>query len=150
MIVDLKEYPAWLEEYCTLCAKEWSTEKDPLKLEQKIQNKVRRIQTNENDQLIIALGYIEDHTLIGFISLFHYDGDERRDLTPWYATMYVKEEYRGCGYSKKLHQAILEEAKRRGYHSIYLKSDLENYYEKFGATFMEVLKNGERLYQIKL
>ena len=39
MIVDLKEYPAWLEEYCTLCAKEWSTEKDPLKLEQKIQTK---------------------------------------------------------------------------------------------------------------
>ena len=43
MIVDLKEYPAWLEEYCTLCAKEWSTEKDPLKLEQKIQNKVKII-----------------------------------------------------------------------------------------------------------
>lgn len=150
MIVDLKKYPVWLEEYCTLCAKEWSTEKDPLKLEQKIQNKVKRIQTNESDQLIIALGYIEDHTLIGFISLFHYDGDERRDLTPWYATMYVKEEYRGCGCSKKLHQAILEEAKRREYHSIYLKSELENYYEKFGATFMEVLKNGERLYQIKL
>ena len=43
-----------------------------------------------------------------------------------------------------------KETKRRGYHSVYLKSDLENYYEKFGATFMEVLKNGERLYQIKL
>lgn len=31
--------------------------------------------------------------LIGFISIFPTDGNERKDLSPWYATMYVKEQY---------------------------------------------------------
>ena len=49
------------------------------------------------------------------------DGEERKDLTPWYATMYVKKEYRGKGYSKLLNDAILKEANNLGYNKIYLK-----------------------------
>lgn len=60
--------------------------------------------------------------------------------------MFVKEEYRGKGYSKILNDAILKEAKKRGFKRIYLKTDLVNYYEKFGAKYLENLKNGEKLY----
>ena len=88
--------------------------------------------------------------MIGFISLFKYDGEERTELTPWYATMYVKEAYRGKGYSKLLNNAILKEAKRLGYNKVYLKSDLNNYYEKFGAKYIETLTNGEKLFYIDL
>lgn len=93
---------------------------------------------------------IENNTLIGFISIFPTDGEERKDLSPWYATMYVKEEYRGKGYSKILNNAILEEARRRGIQRIYLKTDLANYYEKFGAKYIENLSNGEKLYCIDI
>ena len=64
--------------------------------------------------------------------------------------MYVKKEYRGLGYSKILNDAILKEAKRRGFKKIYLKSELKNYYEKFGAKYMDDLQNGEKLYYIDL
>ena len=64
--------------------------------------------------------------------------------------MYVKKEYRGKGYSKILNDAVLEEAKKLGYDKIYLKSDLVNYYEKFGAKYIEKLNNGENLYFIEL
>ena len=64
--------------------------------------------------------------------------------------MYVKEEYRGNGYSKILNDAILKEAKDRGFNKIYLKTDLINYYEKFGAKYIEDLANGEKLYYIQL
>ena len=47
------------------------------------------------DKVITILGMLENNKLVGFISLFKYDGEERRDLTPWYATMYVKKEFRG-------------------------------------------------------
>jgi len=67
-------------------------------------------------------------------------------LSPWYATMYVKEKYRGKGYSKILNDAILAEARKRSISKLYLKTDLENYYEKFGAKFLEVLSTGEKLY----
>ena len=33
---------------------------------------------------------------------------------------------------------------------LYLKTDLENYYEKFGAKYIENLSNGEKLYCIDI
>ena len=67
------------------------------------------------------------YNLIGFISIFPEDREEEKNLTPWYATMYVKEEYRNNGYSRILNDAILKEAKNRGFSTLYLKTDLENY-----------------------
>lgn len=64
--------------------------------------------------------------------------------------MYVKEEFRGKGYSKILNNAILEESKKRGFKKLYLKTDLINYYEKFGAIFLTTLNSGENLYYFDL
>jgi len=64
--------------------------------------------------------------------------------------MYIKEEYRGKGYSKILNKAILEEAKKRKIERIYLKNNLKNYYEKFGANYLEKLENGEKIYYFEL
>ncbi len=64
--------------------------------------------------------------------------------------MYVKEEYRGMGYSRLLNNAILDEAKKLGYNRVYLKTDLVNYYEKFKAKYLEKLSNGEKLYYFEL
>ena len=72
------------------------------------------------------------------------------ELTPWYATMYVKEKYRNNGYSRILNDAILKEARNRKITKIYLKTNLQNYYEKFGAIFVKKLKSGERLYKFEL
>ncbi len=55
---------------------------------------------------------IDEDKLIGFISIFPNDCEECMELTPWYATMYVKEIYRRKGYSKILNDAILKEAKK--------------------------------------
>ena len=49
-----------------------------------------------------------------------------------------------------LHNAIIEEAKKRRIHKLYLKTTLNNYYEKFGAIFLENLENGEKLYYFSL
>lgn len=64
--------------------------------------------------------------------------------------MYVKKEYRGRGYSRILNDALLEKSKRLGYTKVYLKSNLINYYEKFGAIYIKKLENGESLYYIDL
>jgi len=111
---------------------------------------MERMLSPDYDKLITALGLVDNETLIGFISLFKKDGEERQDLTPWYATMYVKKEFRGKGYSKLLNDTLLKEAKKLGYNKVYLKSDLNNYYEKFGAEYLEDLKSGEKLYSIDL
>ena len=137
-----------LTEYIRLCSLEWGTKKTQEELKKYINEKKKRILTE--DKVISVLGLIVDKTMIGFISLFKYDGEYRRDLSPWYATMYVKQKYRGKGYSKVLNDAILNEARSLGYNKIYLKSKLENYYEKFGAIFIEKLNEDEKLYYIPL
>lgn len=145
-IINLKANKEYLYEYVNYCLLEWGKDKvleDPnLYVEQKIKKIIYF------DDVISVLGLIDQNKLIGFISLLKHDGNERKDLTPWYATMYVKAEYRNKGYSKILNEAIIKEAKKIGYNRIYLKSNLINYYEKFGAIYMHDLECGEKLYYI--
>lgn len=148
-IINIKDDINYLKEYFLLCHKTWGLYKTKEELDIYINEKVNKVLTNNYDKLISVLGLVESE-LIGFISLFKYDGDERKDLTPWYATMYVKDKYRGSGYSKILNNAILKEAKSLGYNKVYLKTNLINYYEKFGAKYIETLNNGEKLYFIEL
>lgn len=137
-----------LEEYAKICQVTWGKKKTDEELKTYIKEKVKRIL--EEDKVISILGLLDNDKLIGFISLFKYDGDEMKNLTPWYATMYVKKEYRNKGYSKILNDAILNEAKKKGFDRIYLKSNLVNYYEKFGAKYIKTLSNKEKLYYIDL
>ncbi len=147
-IINIKDNEKYLEEYIELCSLEWGTKKSKEQMIEYIKNKKDKI-INE-DKVISILGLINDKVLIGFISLFKYDGDYRKDLSPWYATMYVRNNYRGNGYSKILNDAIINEAKRLGYNKLYLKTNLSNYYEKFGFIYLEELDNGENLYYINL
>ena len=147
-IVSIKENDRFLTEYIKLCSYEWGDKKNKEQLEKYITEKKEKIL--KEDKVISVLGLIDNDKMLGFISLFKYDGDERKDLSPWYATMYVKKEYRGLGYSKLLHDSILKEAYRLGYSRIYLKSNLVNYYEKFGAKFLEKMTTDKNLYYFEV
>ena len=149
-IYDIREKQEYLEEVVTLTRLEWGNKNDSKEeFEIKVKEKINNIKNAFDNPYFAKLILLDDNNLVGFISLFEKDG-EREDLKPWYATMFVKKEYRGKGYSKILNDAILKEAKRRGFKRVYLKSDLINYYEKFGAIYMEDLSNGEKLYCIDI
>ena len=145
-IYNLKEKPEYLKEVALLEMKEWAEDKNIT--DERLNNKIEHIIERFDNKYFCKLILLDEKDLIGFISMFPEDMDERPDLKPWYATMYVKEEYRKKGYSKILNDAILDEAYNRGFDKLYLKSTLENYYEKFGAIFMEKI-NDEKLYYIK-
>lgn len=145
-ILDKMEF---LEEVVTLEHDEWADDKESDRLN-RIKHKIEKVRKNLSKDNFCKLILVDNNTLVGFISIFPSDCDECEDLTPWYATMYVKKEYRGKGYSKILNDAILEEAKRRNYTEIFLKTDLINYYDKFGAVFIRNLSNGEKLYKFDL
>ena len=36
--------------------------------------------------------------------------------------------------------------KKKKINRLYLKTTLDNYYEKLGAKFLEILENGEKIY----
>lgn len=145
-IKNIKTNKKYLEEYALICKVTWGEKISDEKLKTYVENKVKNILLKDN--VISILGLIDNDKLIGFISLFKQDGNKMSYLTPWYATMYVKKEYRGNNYSKILNDAILKEAKDLGYDKVYLKTTLKNYYEKFGAKYIKNLDNEEKLYYI--
>ena len=147
-IYNIKDKMEHLKEVSELTVKEWGKYSSQNEFNTKVKKKIEKIKNclDRNDYCKLIL--LNNNLLIGFISIFPTDGDERKDLSPWYATMYVKKEYRNLGYSKILNTAILKEAKKRGFSKLYLKTDLNNYYEKFGAIYMEKLNNGEKLHYI--
>ena len=150
-IYNIRDKREYLREVATLTQIEWGNSNlSKNKLQEKINKKIEKIEKLLDNPYYCKLVLIDNNELIGFISIFPTDGDEKKDLSPWYSTMYVKSKYRGNGYSKILNNAILEEAKKRKIKRLYLKTKLENYYEKFGAKYIEDLSNGEKLYIMEL
>ena len=148
-IYNLQNKLEYLDEVARLEYEEWAENKEENK-EDRIERKKEKICNMFTDKSFCKLILLDKDNLIGFISLFPNDCEEEKYLIPWYATMYVKKEYRNHGYSRILNDAILREAKKRGFSTIYLKTDLENYYEKFGAIFIKKLTTNESLYKFKL
>ena len=130
-IYNISERLEYLDEICSLTVEEWGRYNSEAEFELKVSKTKKKILDNLTDKYYCKLILLDGDKLVGFISIFPTDCDERCDLSPWYATMYVKKEYRGKGYSKVLNDAILDEAKRRGFSKIYLKSNLINYYNLF-------------------
>ena len=150
-IYNIKDKQEYLREVAILTQLEWGKNNlSKEEFENKVDKKIEKIKNSFEKKDYCKLILLEDNKLVGFISIFPTDGEERKDLSPWYATMYVKKEFRGKGYSKILNSAILEEAKKRKIKRLYLKTELNNYYEKFGAKFIEILSNGEKLYYIDI
>ena len=52
--------------------------------------------------------------------------------------------------AKEEADAILKEAIKLGYKKVYLKTELDNYYEKFGAKYIKKLNKFEKLYCFEL
>lgn len=148
-IYNLRDKLEYLDEVANLEYEEWADNKEENKQE-RIERKKEKICNMFINKFFCKLILIDNNKLIGFISIFPKDCEEEKELTPWYATMYVKEEYRNNGYSRILNDAILKEAKDRGFTTLYLKTNLENYYEKFGAVFVKQLKSGEYLYKFTI
>ena len=147
-IINILNNNELLKEYIYLCFLEWGSKKPTKEMNQYLNEKLNKI--HNSDKVISILGLIDNDKMLGFISLLKYDGDECQELTPWYATNYIKEEYRGKGYSKLLNDAIIKEATKLGFDRVYLKTSLINYYEKLGAKYLKTLSNGEKLYYIEL
>ncbi len=143
-IYDLKDKQEYIREFAKICKLEWGSPTNDL--ESYLDSKVDKIKKMFNNPYYCTLILLDNDVLIGFISIFPNDEESRQDLYPWYATMYVKEEFRGHHYSKILNDAIIKEAKKRHIKRLYLKTSLKNYYEKFGAKYLDKLNDKENIY----
>ncbi|MCM3620106.1 GNAT family N-acetyltransferase [Sutcliffiella horikoshii] len=75
---------------------------------------------------------VEDGKIIGTYAILRNDLNSRQDLCPWLACLYVAEEHRGKGIGEKLLNHGLSVVAEKGYENLYLTTDIENYYERYG------------------
>ncbi|MFJ8063547.1 GNAT family N-acetyltransferase [Psychrobacillus sp. NPDC096426] len=77
---------------------------------------------------------IENNKIIGTYALLRNDINSRQDLFPWLACLYVDPAYRGHSIGEQLLEHGLQITAQLGHGKLYLSSDLEGYYEKYGWT----------------
>ena len=80
---------------------------------------------------------LKDEKIAGCYGLVTNDFVSRHDLFPWFACLYVEEENRGQELGKLMMEHAAKEAKKSGYLNMYLVTDHEGYYEKYGWSRIE-------------
>lgn len=75
---------------------------------------------------------VKNDEIIGSYGLITNDFISRQDLWPWFCALYIEESERGKKLGEVLMKHGAEEAKKLGFHKMYLCTDHMDYYEKYG------------------
>ena len=133
-IVNLADDIQYLEEVSLCLWQEWSS-KGGAKPEDTLYRTRHSICKDRVPQMYIAK---QNDEMVGFVSIWNNDLKARQDLSPWLATLFVKESYRGQGIGTLLQKKCIQVAKALGYERLYLITDLENYYEKSDWVLLDI------------
>src|SRR6201995_3842467 len=99
-----------------------------------------RLAENMQDTPIpLGLGAHHSGTFLGTASLIASDLDERPDLTPWVAAVWVEESARGHGVGAALVDAAARAAFALSFPRAYLcaRAHMTGFYERLGWTLIE-------------
>ena len=91
-----------------------------------------RIRRGQRDSLPIGLAVFEDALSLGTVSLIDADLNERPDLFPWLAALYVDPAGRSRGLGRMLVESCVREAGRCGFPALYLHTTIPSFYERLG------------------
>ena len=86
------------------------------------------------ERVMVAL---EDDRVCGYCTVTKIDCIPDVSYTPYIGFLFVDEEYRGARLSQKLIQHAEDYLKTVGFDKVYLVSDHENLYEKYGFRVVE-------------
>lgn len=91
-------------------------------------------QFTEWERVIVAL---EHHEICGYCTVAKTDCIPDVSYTPYIGYLFVGEEYRGNRLSQKLIQYSMDYLKSIGFDRVYIVSDHENLYEKYGFVIID-------------
>jgi GNAT superfamily N-acetyltransferase len=89
------------------------------------------------DKLPNIYALIINDTLIGMYELNEKDHMDNLPYKPYLANVFIKEEYRGRGYSKMLVEHSIKTCEALNYKKLYLHTHHKNLYERYGFKYLE-------------
>lgn len=97
---------------------------------------------------------LKAETIVGCYALLTNDLISRQDLYPWLGCLYIETSERGNQLGNYLMLHGISEARALGYQTLYLTSDHDGYYEKYGWQRIEdgfdFWGNSSRIYKTNL
>lgn len=85
---------------------------------------------------VVRDGEAPGSPVIAGCGIIENDFHDRPDLAPNLCALYVEEPYRGCHLARRLLDAARAEAGRLGCERLYLITDHDSFYEKYGWDFI--------------
>lgn len=79
---------------------------------------------------------VEDDRIIGGMGVIENDFHDRKDLAPNVCAVYTEEDRRGRGVAGALLNDVCEDMKKRGIDTLYLLTDHDSFYERYGWEFL--------------
>jgi N-acetylglutamate synthase-like GNAT family acetyltransferase len=79
----------------------------------------------------------DDGRILGCCGLIANDFISRHDLIPWLCGLFVEEQVRGKALGAELMRRVEEDARAAGYREIFLTTDHDGYYERYGWQRIE-------------
>lgn len=80
---------------------------------------------------------MDDRKIVSFATLTGQDAVRDESLTPWIGFVYTVPAYRGHRYAGKLLAHAESVAAHRGFEKVYIATDHEGLYEKYGYSYQE-------------
>ncbi|PUA28391.1 MAG: GNAT family N-acetyltransferase [Cellvibrio sp. 79] len=135
-IIDLREAPQHIPTIARWHFDEWGYLNPGKTLEYRIERMQRYIAANPIPSMLIA---VEGDAVLGTAALVEADMDNHPELTPWLASVFIREDQRGLGLGKKLVQALMDFAGKQNLERLYLFTpDQSGFYAKLGwKTFAQ-------------
>lgn len=101
------------------------------------QEKLKQL-VGENAKVLML---VDGRNLVSFCTLAEKDDIQPTELTPWIGWVYTFPAYRGNRYAGKLlcHAETL--AKEAGMKHVYISTNHDGLYEKYGYTFFQMMKD---------
>jgi len=130
-IVNMLDYSGGLDAGIKFYHSAWGNEKNYEFIEDAIKHS-----TNSKTGLPRFYVLLKSENIVGCIALIACDFTSRQDLQPWIAGVYVNKNERGKELGNFMIQHLELEAKQANYSTLYLTTDHDGYYEKYGWTRM--------------
>jgi len=127
-IINIREHPDYLERAVDYFSSKWGIDKEIYR---------QSISESLDTEKALPRWYLmlDDDGIIGSYGLIENDFMLRKDLMPWLCALYVEEALRGQALGARLLAHGRSEAAKLGFEHIYLCTDHEGFYEKYGWQF---------------
>ena len=136
-LIKLCENPAWQDKAAWWFSQKWNIpfedymESITQCIEKKTSVPQWYVMLNENQDIIAGAGVIEND--------FH----KRKDLFPNLCALFVEQPYRNHGFARQILDFVKKDMYSLGIQKLYLVTEHTEFYEKFGWSFLTVVRDTE-------